>query len=416
MKRVKATNPEMQNRKKLILGGVIIYLVVLALAITASFYIAASSNDRMELILQDEAAHYVSTGYLRLDTSEASKNIVAVYNLRGERVATRNPQMYTFDFDSLFAPLVKESFKDGYITKIGLNAEIDRLFYCASATQVVLGETTIGVICQLREQQSLLGWIISAFVMVTTIAVSALVCVLFEFKYSDENRRLRDSYIANVSHSLKSPLASIRALAEPISEGMVTDIDKIQNFNDLILSETAFLEKTVSEMLELSRMQNKKSDFTKQWYSAQSIFSPAISKYSILCDDMGITFHSPDLQNVPNMWTNKLRIETLLEVLLDNALKFVKDNGDIWLMVTQSSDMITVCVQDNGIGIDKELQPHVFERFFKGDTNNERGSGLGLSIARQIAMGLDEKIWFQSKPGEGTSFFFTIHIYPSGKS
>lgn len=401
----------------MILGGIVIYFVVLALAITAAFYITASSNDRMELILKDEAAHYTTKGYLRLDTSEASQSLVAVYNLRSSRVAVRNLNLYTFDYDKLFAPLVSEVLKkETYVNKIGFNSEIDRYFYYASAAPVYVGNTLTGVICQFREQQSLLGWILSAVALVTIIAVAAFICLFISFKLIDKNKNLRNSYIANVSHSLKSPIASIRALAEPISDGLVTDIDKIQNFSGVILSEAAFLEKTVMEMMELSRIQTKSVDFTKQYVSAEDIFASAVSKYSVLCNDIDVTFHYPDIHNVPDMYTNAARVNTLLEVLLENALKFVRDNGDIWLKVTSNNDYVTVCVQDNGIGIEKALQPRIFERFFKGNVNNERGSGLGLSIARQIVVGLNEKIWFQSKPGEGSSFFFTIHTHPTDKS
>ncbi|MGN1004446.1 MAG: sensor histidine kinase, partial [Oscillospiraceae bacterium] len=97
-------------------------------------------------------------------------------------------------------------------------------------------------------------------------------------------------------------------------------------------------------------------------------------------------------------------------ILLDNAVKFVPEGGDIWVDTVAARSQTTFCVRDNGVGISKEALPHVFERFFKGSHDfNVSGSGLGLAIAKEIAAGLREKIWVESEPGQGAAFFFTVH-------
>ena len=95
---------------------------------------------------------------------------------------------------------------------------------------------------------------------------------------------------------------------------------------------------------------------------------------------------------------------------MDNAVKFVPEDGDIWVDASAARNQTTFCVRDNGVGISKEALPHVFERFFKGSHDfNTSGSGLGLAIAKETISGLKEKIWVESEPGKGAAFYFTIH-------
>ena len=107
--------------------------------------------------------------------------------------------------------------------------------------------------------------------------------------------------------------------------------------------------------------------------------------------------------------TDTDKIITLIETLMDNAIKFTGKSGTIWVSNHIHAKRMTFCIRDNGPGIRAEDAPRVFERFYKADTaHNSSGSGLGLAIAEEIAKGLGEKLWFESEYGEGTSFYFTI--------
>jgi signal transduction histidine kinase len=137
-----------------------------------------------------------------------------------------------------------------------------------------------------------------------------------------------------------------------------------------------------------------------------------LEKYAALGDCMGVALHpSQALSVLPPLYSNASCLKQLFEILLDNALKFVSEGGEVWVEVSLRKNRAVFCVRDNGVGIAPEALPHVFERFFKGSHDfNESGSGLGLAIAREIAAGLKEKLWVESEPGKGSAFFFTMRV------
>lgn len=223
--------------------------------------------------------------------------------------------------------------------------------------------------------------------------------------------KLQQTYIANVTHAFKTPIASIKALAETLCDGVEPDPDRQKVYYGMILREANRQHHMIQDVLELSKLQSNGMDFTKSNVCAAEVFDPVLDKYSTLCDCMGISLHiSEEISRLPPLYTNPACVKQLLEILLDNALKFVHEGGDIWVEAACARNKTTICVRDNGIGITKEALPHVFERFYKCSHNfNESGSGLGLAIAEEIVSGLKEKIWVESEPGKGTAFFFTVH-------
>ena len=98
-----------------------------------------------------------------------------------------------------------------------------------------------------------------------------------------------------------------------------------------------------------------------------------------------------------------------MEILLENALKYVNDGGTIGVDATVSRGQVVFCIWDNGTGISAKDLPHVFERFYRCN-RNKSGSGLGLSIAQEIITGLKEKIWVESEADKNTAFFFTVRL------
>ena len=223
---------------------------------------------------------------------------------------------------------------------------------------------------------------------------------------------LRQSYVDNVTHAFKTPIASIKALAETLCDGVEPDPDRQRTYYGMILQEANRQDHMVRDILELSKLQSNGMDFTKSAVNASNILKAALEKYTVLCDCREIALHvSEGLEALPPLYTNAACLKQLLDILLDNALKFVPEGGDIWLEADAARNIAIFCVRDNGVGISKEALPHVFERFYKcGHDHNESGSGLGLAIAEKIAGGLREKIWAESEPGKGSAFCFTIHL------
>ena len=230
-------------------------------------------------------------------------------------------------------------------------------------------------------------------------------------KKERELNRMRRDLIANVSHELKTPITAIRAMAEVLHDGLARDEKARREYSGKILEESDHLEQLVLDILELSRLQSNPTGFRKHHVHADGIIPPVVDRYMMLCCDLGITLDSSglNLEDVPVLYTDEEKIVTLMNTLLDNAVKFTGKGGCVWISNQIGPKSVTFCIRDNGPGIRGEEVHRIFDRFYKADTaHNSGGSGLGLAIASEIAKGLGEELWVESTFGVGSSFYFTI--------
>ncbi len=219
----------------------------------------------------------------------------------------------------------------------------------------------------------------------------------------------RRDYVANVSHELRTPLTSLRALIEPLSDGLVQDREDRMRYYRIILGETLRLSRLIDDMLELSRLQAGQLKIEKQAFSLVEIFDALELKYGAVAEERGIRLAFPHYRQIPQVYSNADRIEQILVILMDNAMKFTPRGGEIQLWVLDSDSRLEVSVKDSGPGVAPEDAPHVFERFYKAEkSRGKSGTGLGLSIAREIIQAMGEEIWLESKPGQGAKFSFTV--------
>lgn len=226
--------------------------------------------------------------------------------------------------------------------------------------------------------------------------------------------KTRRDYVANVSHELRTPLTAVRGLLEPLSDGMITDEETRQRYYRIMLREVVRLSRLITDMLELSRLQSGTEHMELHAVNLTELLQDTRQNYANEAAQRGIELKL-DLDDIPFAMTDEDRVEQLLVILIDNAMRYTPEGGSITISATQAKgERILVTVSDTGCGIAPEDLPHVFERFFKTDrSRREGGTGLGLSIAKQIIDKLGENIYVESNPGEGTSFRFTLKNYIS---
>lgn len=227
------------------------------------------------------------------------------------------------------------------------------------------------------------------------------------------NRRITDiyrKYIANISHELKSPVASIHAITETLTAGLVTDEETLQKYYGIIDRESHRLEKSVLDIIQLSKIQEHRIDVSKKMTPISEILFPIHKRYYDFCEDIGILFSiDSSAMNLPDVYTNSDCIIQLLQLLIDNAVKFTAEGGKVTISAESNEKYVTIKIHDTGCGMDEETIAHIFERFYRGNNTNEyAGSGLGLSIAKELVLAMNEKIWAASELGIGTDFYFTI--------
>lgn len=262
----------------------------------------------------------------------------------------------------------------------------------------------------LRDQTDLDTTMLTYAALYTILYCVGCFFVYITIKKERELFRMRRDLIANVSHELKTPITAIRAMAETLHDGMVKDEGTKRSYSGKIIEESDKLEQLVLDILELSKLQSNRTEFKKAPIYADGLIPPVIDRYMMLCGDLGITLNISGLKlDSLLLDTDSEKAITLIEILMDNAVKFTGQGGTIWVSNQIHPKHTTFCIRDNGPGIRAEDVPRIFERFYKADVaHNSSGSGLGLAIAEEIARGLEEKLWVESEYGNGTAFFFTI--------
>ena len=220
----------------------------------------------------------------------------------------------------------------------------------------------------------------------------------------------RRDYVANVSHELRTPLTAMRALIEPLRDGLIRTEEQRQQTYDVVLRETMRLTRLVSDMLELSRLQSGKASLTKSVFSPGPVLGLIRETYSAYAEDYQQTFVYDVPDTLPDVLGNPDRTQQVLIALLDNAFKYSAEGGTVTLSAVVDGGVIRVTVRDTGIGISPEDLPHVFDRFYKADkSHGGKGTGLGLAIAYEIMKQLGEEMKVDSVLGEGSAFMFTLH-------
>ena len=241
--------------------------------------------------------------------------------------------------------------------------------------------------------------------------VTGCVGIVSDVTSAERLEQTRRDYVANVSHELRTPLTAMRALIEPLRDGLVKTEEQRQQIYDVVLRETMRLSRLVNDMLELSRLQSGTASLSRSVFAPLPLFNLIHETYSAYAEDYQQTFVYDVPEDLPSVWGNPDRTQQVLIVLLDNAFKYTPEGGIVTLSACAEGDVVRVRVRDTGVGIPAADLPHVFDRFYKVDkSHHSKGTGLGLAIAYEIMKHLGEEMSVTSEPGQGSCFTFTLHI------
>ncbi|NMB88182.1 MAG: cell wall metabolism sensor histidine kinase WalK, partial [Chloroflexi bacterium] len=235
---------------------------------------------------------------------------------------------------------------------------------------------------------------------------------LLVFQNLTRLRRLemvRRDFVSNVSHELRTPLAALKAITETLLEGALEDPPAARRFLVRMENEIDNLTQMVQELLELSRIESRQAPLQKQLLSPCELVKTACERMELQASRAGLKLTwdcSPDTQMVN---VDKERLGQVFINLLHNAIKFTPPGGQIHVSAISDQGRVTFAVQDSGVGISSEALPRIFERFYKADrARSGGGTGLGLSISRHLVEAHGGRIWADSTPGEGSTFYFSI--------
>lgn len=241
--------------------------------------------------------------------------------------------------------------------------------------------------------------------------VTGCVGIVSDVTSAERLEQTRRDYVANVSHELRTPLTAMRALLEPLRDGLIKTEEQRQQTYNIVLRETMRLSRLVSDMLELSRLQTGKASLARSVFSPTPLLQLIRETYSAYAEDYQQTFVYDVPDSLPDVTGNPDRTQQVLVALLDNAFKYSSEGGTVTLSAKIEPELVRVTVRDTGIGIGPEDLPHVFDRFYKADkAHHSRGTGLGLAIAYEIMQQLGEELSVTSELDHGSAFTFTLHL------
>jgi len=222
--------------------------------------------------------------------------------------------------------------------------------------------------------------------------------------------KLQQDFVANVSHELKAPLSSIKGSAEILLDGIIKDKEKQEEYLEIVLNESDRLTELVDEILRLAEYQNQDFIKEKETVSIQKLIeevTKTFNKSGPLADRIEV-INNAELVSVK---ASKASLKQVLFNFLDNARKFSPEDSKIKLIIDSDDQYVIVKVVDQGVGIPQDEIDNIWERFYKLDkvrTPGSSGSGLGLSICREIIKNHDGDVFVESKYGEGSTFGFKI--------
>lgn len=222
---------------------------------------------------------------------------------------------------------------------------------------------------------------------------------------------LKNEFISNITHELKTPIATVGVAIEALkSFNAIHDPQRTKEYLDISQNELQRLNLLVDKVLKLSMFEKKEVELKYEIVNLKDVVDEVVSSMRLQIEK----YHAKVLTNCEgdcSLQADRLHLLSVVFNLLDNALKYSKENPVIKIDLEEKENSIEMKVADNGIGISPEYQPKVFDKFFRvphGDTHNAKGYGLGLSYAAHVITKHKGTINVESKPGEGTTFIISL--------
>lgn len=246
--------------------------------------------------------------------------------------------------------------------------------------------------------------------------ISGVVCVLTDITEQEKVEQERRNFVSNVSHELRTPLTSVKSYTESLQDGAWKEETIAPQFLQVISTETERMIRMITDLLNLSRMDQGKLQLEQEYVSMNDLFSHILDRFDMVLQSEAYRDKNYKIQRdltQRTLWVDidQDKITQVIDNIMNNALKYSPDGGTITCRLMETHNSVVLSVTDEGMGIPRKDLQHIFERFYRVDKARARsmgGTGLGLAISREVLMLHGGRIWATSVENKGSTFFVSL--------
>ena len=413
------------------------FLILLASAIAISLWDLRSTSQRIRS-LKEFAARMAKGDFRPVNTASAGDGLDELARALNESASRLNASISVLTDERNRSSAILSSMIEG----VAVISGDERIIFSNRAFSRILGLEDVHEIegrplLEVARQSDLLAAIkmalggqeqVTSEIVVGTVrprsfAVTAApvqasshkgaVLVLHEITDLRRLERVRQDFVANVSHEFRTPLTAIQGFAETLLGGALEEPVNRRRFVEIIREHASRLARLTGDLLKLSRIEAGQLKLEFRPVSVAQLIESCVETAQLKAVPRQLTLHVRVPEELPSARGDANTLQEVLQNLLDNALQYTPAGGNIEVSASSSNGHVVVTVADTGIGIPQVEQERIFERFYRVDAARSReagGTGLGLSIARHIMEAHGGHLWVESAVGEGSRFHFSIPV------